>query len=154
MLSIQKIESLIKPILEANNIGKFKISKKSGKIPTLEICIKKNDGETDLDTCEIISNLISDLLDQYDDSNQSYMLDVCSFGAEEVLENKDEIFDHIGDYVHIELINPAKGIDSIDGTLADFKNDVLNIDYFVKGVKKQVTINYENIKLIRLAVRL
>ena len=41
MLSIQKIESLIKPILEANNIGKFKISKKSGRTPILEICIKK-----------------------------------------------------------------------------------------------------------------
>ncbi|MDI9540503.1 MAG: ribosome maturation factor RimP [Bacillota bacterium] len=154
MLSIQKIESLIKPILEANNIGKFKISKKSGRTPILEICIKKTDGEIDLDTCEIVSNQISDLLDQHDDSNQSYLLDVCSFGAEEELENENEIYEHIGDYVHIELKNPEKGIDSIDGTLASFEENVLNITYFVKGVKKQVAINYENVKLIRLAVKI
>ncbi len=154
MLSIQKIESLIKPILEANNIGKYKISKKSGKTPILEICIKKSDGEIDLDTCEIVSNLISDVLDQYDDSNKPYMLDVCSFGAEEELENENEILNHIGDYVHIELKNPTKGIDSIDGTLTSFEDNVLNINYFVKGVKKQTTINYDNVKLIRLAVKI
>ncbi len=154
MFSIQKIESLIKPILEANNIGKFKISKKSGKTPILEICIKRNDGEIDLDTCEIISNQISDILDQHDDFNQPYMLDVCSFGAEEVLENENEVLNHIGDYVHVELKNPTKGIDSIDGTLTGFEENVLNIAYFVKGVQKQVSINYDNIKLIRLAVKI
>ena len=82
------------------------------------------------------------------------MLDVCSFGAEEELENENEIYEHIGDYVHIELKNPEKGIDSIDGTLASFEENVLNITYFVKGVKKQVAINYENVKLIRLAVKI
>ncbi len=154
MLSIQKIESLIKPILEANNIGKFKISQKSGKTPILEICIKKVDGEIDLDTCEIVSNQISDLLDQHDDSDKPYMLDVCSFGAEEVLETESEVLNHIGDYVHVELKNPKKGIDSIDGTLSSFENNVLEITYFVKGIKKQIDIDYDNVKLIRLAVKI
>ncbi|HPX33393.1 MAG TPA: ribosome maturation factor RimP [Erysipelotrichaceae bacterium] len=154
MLSIQKIESLIKPILEANNIGKFKVSRKLGKTPILEICIKKIDGEIDLDICEIVSNQISEILDQHDDSNQPYLLDVCSFGAEEVLENEDEIINHIGDYVHIELKNPEKGIDSIDGTLTSFEDNILNITYFIKGVKKQTNINYDNVKLIRLAVKI
>lgn len=154
MLSIQKIESLIKPILEANGIGKFKVSRKSGKIPILEICIKKIDGEVDLDICEIVSNQISDALDKHDESNLPYVLDVCSFGAEEVLENENEILQHVNDYVHIELKNPQKGFDSIDGTLTSFENNILSITYYVKGIKKQATINYENVKLIRLAVKI
>ncbi len=154
MLNIQKIESLIQPILKANNIGKFKISQKSGKNSILEICIKKIDGEVDLDVCEIVSNQISDILDQHDDSDQPYILDVCSFGAEEVLENEIEIKNHVGDYVHIELRNPQKGIDALDGTLTSFEDKVLNITYMVKGIKKQTAIDYDNVRLIRLAVKI
>ena len=154
MLSIQKIESLIKPILEANNIGKFKISQKAGKKPILEICIKKITGKVDLDICEIVANQISDLLDQYDDSNLPYILDVCSFGAEEVLENESEVFDQVGNYVHVELKNPEKGVDSIDGVLTGFEDNILNITYLMKGIKKQITVDYDNVKLIRLAVKI
>ncbi len=154
MLSIQRVDELIKPILEENNIARYHIDiLKQGQM-ILQISLEKSDGTMDLDTCEKISNQISKVLDQYDnDDDRQYMLDVCSFGIEKQLYTVEEIKQHINDYVHVELNNPQYGMDCLEGYLTEMANNQLKIDYLLKGVKKHATIDYANIKLIRLAVK-
>ncbi|MDO4378778.1 MAG: ribosome maturation factor RimP [Erysipelotrichia bacterium] len=153
MLSIQRVDELIKPVLKENNIAKYHIDiLKQGQM-ILQISLEKSDGTMDLDTCEKISNQISKVLDQYDDDNTQYMLDVCSFGIEKQLYSVEEVKQHINDYVHVELYNPQNGMDSFEGYLTEFANNQIKIDYLLKGVKKHATIDYANIKLIRLAVK-
>ncbi len=154
MLSISKIDELIKPVLKQNAISKYHIEFIKESTPILEISIEKEDGSMDLDTCELVSGQISKILDQNDDKDDShYMLDVCSFGAEKQLYSADEVKQNIGEYVHVELREPKNGLDQVEGYLRSFENDLLEIDYLLKGVKKHATINYDNVKLIRLAVK-
>lgn len=154
MLSISKIEELIQPVLQQNQISKYHVEIIKGNTPILEIAIEREDGSMDLDTCEKVSGQISKILDKNDDGDEShYMLDICSFGAEKQLYTSEEVKQHINDYVHVELREPKNGLDHIEGYLRNFENDLLEIDYLLKGVKKQATINYDNVKLIRLAVK-
>jgi ribosome maturation factor RimP len=154
MLSISKIDELIQPVLKQNAIGKYHIEFIKGSTPILEISIEKEDGSMDLDTCELVSGQISKILDMNDDKDDShYMLDVCSFGAEKQLYSAEEVKQNIGEYVHVELREPKNGLDQVEGYLRSFENDLLEIDYLLKGVKKHATINYDNVKLIRLAVK-
>lgn len=154
MLSIQKINELINPILEENSITKYHIDIIKNPEITLQISIERDDGTMDLDTCEKVSSQISKILDLNDsEDTERYMLDVCSFGAEKQLYNADDISKHINDYVHIELKNPQNGFDCIEGYLTEFTDGILKIDYLLKGVKKHATIDLDNIKLIRLAVK-
>ncbi|MGN1399531.1 MAG: ribosome maturation factor RimP [Erysipelotrichaceae bacterium] len=153
MLNKEKIEQLISAILAENDIAKYRISIITTPQLTLEICIKKSDGTMDLDTCEKISNLISQILDENDIGDTQYTLDVCSFGAEEVLETLAEVSQHIDDYLHVELYNPTKGVDQFEGYLRSVNDNQLSFEYLLKNIKKKIDIDYENIKLIRLAVK-
>lgn len=154
MLSKEKVINLIEPVLKANGIAKYRVNINKGKSPTLEVCIAKEDGSMDLDTCEVISNLISSVLDANDTSNDAYLLDVCSFGAERVLYDEKDLAEAVGEYVHIELKKPDAGLDLVEGTLMDFQENQLTISYLVKGIKKKAVIDYANVKFARIAVKL
>ena len=68
----------------------------------------KADGTIDLDTCEKVSQQISLILDELDGDEGNYMLDVCSFGAERVLESEQEIRNEVGNPVVVFLILIAR----------------------------------------------
>lgn len=154
MIDLKKLESLSEDIFRTNGITKHRFKYIPGKNATLELAIMKQDGSMDIDTCEKVSQLVSEICDQIDDSESNYYLDVCSFGAERVLESREEVSNEVGNYIHVELFNPMAGFSEIEGTLNQFVDDQLSVIYFVKGVKKTAVIAYDNIKLIRLAVKL
>ena len=153
-MNIKDLEKALDPVFAAHEIAKHSIKMLSGKIRTLEIMIMKEDGSMDMDTCASVSQDISKLLDQLDYGDDAYNLDVCSFGAERELESDQEIMKAVNDNVHIDFKNPAKGLDQVEGTLLSFENDLLTVEYNVKGRKKTAEVAKDNIKLIRLAVKL
>ena len=150
----KELEKLFCPVFEKYGITGHKIRFISGKPATLEVMIRKADGSMDMDTCADVSREISALLDQCDYGTEAYNLDVCSFGAELVLETEEEIVQAVDKYVHVELQNPAKGIDRLEGTLKAVNDEGLEIEYNDKGRKKTATVGRDNIRLIRLAVKL
>lgn len=153
-MNLKQLETSIMPILEAHGIGKHHIALISGKTPTLEIMIMKPDGSMDMDTCAEVSRDISAFLDEQDYGSQPYNLDVCSFGAERVLDSLEEVEMEVSNYLHIELKNPKEGLDIFEGTLLGVSDGCLEMEYFVKGRRKTVTVDYDNIRLVRLAVKL
>jgi ribosome maturation factor RimP len=154
MVNLEKIRSAIEPVLERNGVADYSLRFLSGSPAVLELAMERKEGNVDLDFCEKVSNEVSAILDEVDDSADSYMLDVCSFGAERVLENDQQIRDHIGSYVHVELTNPQKGLDRIEGYLEEFENGQLVISYMDKTFKRKAQIERDNVRLIRLAVKL
>ena len=78
-----------------------------------------------------------------------YMLEVCSKGAEMPLKTIEEVKEHIGSYVHIEVLNMI-----YEGVLEDVLDNNLTVRINAKGRFKTVVIQYENIKNIRLAVKI
>ncbi len=153
-MKISELETRLVPVFESHDIAKHVIRMTGGKNPVLEIMIMRADGSMDMQTCELVSRDISKILDEVDFGSEPYSLDVCSFGAERVLDSLEEVRNEIGNYLHIELRDPKEGLDKFEGTLLEEQDGKLTVEYFVKGRRKTAVVDYGNISLIRLAVKL
>ena len=60
----------------------------------------------------------------------------------------------MGEYVFVKLKDPKAGMDSVKGTMTAYDEDGIVVEYMAKAVKKKITIDPENIALIRLSVKI
>lgn len=102
-----------------------------------------------IDELANLNEQISTALDKIDSSWPPYMLEVSSPGAEKELRNKDEIIGALGKYIHIEV---AQGI--YEGYLEAVNDNDLVVKINLKGRIKKQPILYQDIKFIRLAVKI
>ncbi|MCD7839715.1 MAG: ribosome maturation factor RimP [Erysipelotrichaceae bacterium] len=152
---LEKITELIQPILERYDCYLDDIEYQNEKNEWyLRIFIDKNHESLDIDTCAAVSEDISALLDEVDMIQNEYYLEVSSPGAEKPLKTLEQVKKAIGEYVYIKLKNPKKGMNDVYGTILNV-DDENNIDlqYLSKNINKNVTISYENVSFIRLAVK-
>lgn len=126
-----------------------------GNMKSLQVSIMKGDGTMDLDNCAMISEQLSAMLDEKDLIKHEYYLEVCSPGAERELRNFEEVKAAVGEYVYVKLKNVmAKGIYEVLGTLEKCEEGMLSMTYMDKASKRKIDIAYDNVALIRLAVKL
>ncbi|MEG0277396.1 MAG: ribosome maturation factor RimP, partial [Coprobacillus sp.] len=125
---------------------------KEGNDNFLRIYLDKPGG-IDLNMIVDASKEISEILDKVDPIEDEYFLEVSSPGAERPLKNEEQLKDAVGEYVRIELIDPKAGMDALEGTLIKFEDNVAIIEYMDKTRKKEFAIDYENIRLARLAIK-
>ena len=111
----------------------------------LEVLI---DESLDLDGISRLSELISGFMDKYDKDFDEYLLDVSCAGCERRIINEDELRRAVGEYVHIKTREFEE-----DGYLKSFENGKVTVEYMDKTRKKAVTVNYDDIKMIRYAVK-
>lgn len=155
MDQLEKIRAMILPVLEQQACSLYDIKwVQDGKMRVLQIAIMHADGSMDIDTCADISEAVSALLDESELISHEYFLEVCSPGAERELRNEQEIRDAIGAYVFVKLKDPKAGMDSVKGTLSAFDENGLTISYRVKATSKTITLDLDNIALIRLSVKI
>ena len=109
----------------------------------LEVLI---DESLDLDGISRLSELISGFMDKYDKDFDEYLLDVSCAGCERRIRN--ELRRAVGEYVHIKTREFEE-----DGYLKSFENGKVTVEYMDKTRKKAVTVNYDDIKMIRYAVK-
>jgi ribosome maturation factor RimP len=114
----------------------------------LRVMLDKKGG-IDVDTLGLANEYLSERIDQYDQDMPEYMLEVSSPGAEKPLRNDEEIMDSLGEYVHVEVPGMI-----FEGTLLDADTESVTIRINIKGRFKNQMIKKEEIKLIRLAVKL
>lgn len=119
----------------------------------LRIFIDKLKGSLDIDTCVAVSEKVSERLDEIDIIKQEYYLEVSSPGAEKELKTLEIIANNIDSYVHVKLKNPKAGLDQFEGYITGVEGNDISFQYLVKNIKKKITINYEDVKKIRLAVK-
>lgn len=152
---LEKLKKILEPeiVKEGLILYKLAFTSESGQ-KTLQVMVCHEDYSLDLDTCEKISDKLSQILDKEDLLPDSYYLDVCSPGAERELLNDQMILAAIDQYVHLELKDPKAGIDTIEGYLRKFADNELTIEYKDKTRTKQLTVEQNNLRLIRLAVKL
>ena len=111
----------------------------------LEVLI---DETLDLNEISELSEKISKFMDKYDESFDEYLLDVASAGCEREIKTEDDITKAINNYVHLETKDSK-----YDGTLIDYKDGVLKIEYLDKTRKKEVSTNLKDVKKLRYAVK-
>lgn len=120
----------------------------------LEIPIMFKDGSMDLETCGLMSKQFIDALEDVEVLDFDYFIDVCSPGAERVLKTPEDIKREVNQHVYVKLIDPKAGMHEIAGNLSEVTDENVFIDYMDKTRKKTLEIAIDNIKLIRLAVKI
>lgn len=151
---LDKIKELIEPILVTNDVYLDDIEYVFEKNEWyLRIFIEKNNGHLDMDTCVIVSEAISEKMDEADIIQNEYYLEVSSPGAEKPLKTLDKVKEAIGEYVYIKVKSPQNGFDEVYGTILNVDGETIEIQYMAKNIKKKCTIEYDNVSFIRLAVK-
>lgn len=106
----------------------------------------------DMNSIVAISEKLSSYLDEIDQSNEAYFLDVSSLGAEKPLK-VSELDKYVNRYVNVHVTNAVEGKNIFEGTLSNVSEDEIEITYREKTRVKKVVILQSNIYKIRLAIK-
>ena len=106
----------------------------------------------DMNAIVDLSNALSTYLDEIDDSNNAYILDVSSLGAEKPLK-VESLKDYVGRYVNVHVNNAIDGLNIFEGDLKEVNDESIVVSYKIKTRVKEVVILLSNIYKIRLAIK-
>lgn len=149
---IETTKQLVQPILDERELELVDIEYvKEGKNWFLRLYIDK-EGGIDITECGIVSEELSDKLDEADPIKDPYFLEVSSPGVERPLKKKEDFEKNVNKNMYIKLYEPIDGEKEYEGILKEFKDDMLTLEYKVKTRKKLVDIPYEKVAKARLSV--
>ena len=86
------------------------------------------DGGVDINDCEAVSRVVSDLLDEADPIEGSYTFEVSSAGADRVLKKPEHFEQFLGAEVEVKLYRPRDGRKEYVGLLRDHKDGNVTLD--------------------------
>lgn len=124
---------------------------KEGKNWYLRLYIDKENG-VDIEECGMVSEKLSEKLDEIDPIPHNYYLEVSSPGAERPLKKQADFEKAIGKNVHIKTYEPIDGEKIFEGILQEFDGTNVTIEVRVKTKRKVIQIPYNKIAQARLAV--
>lgn len=146
------VEELATPVVDELGLEIVDVEYvKEGKNWFLRLFIDKEEG-VDIEECGIVSERLSEKLDEIDPIPHNYYLEVSSPGAERPLKKPADITKSIGKNVHVKTYEPIDGEKVFEGILKEFDGETVVIEIKIKTRKKLVTIPYDKIALARLAV--
>ena len=143
------IKEILDPFLNEKGLSFYdaELVKEDGNL-FLRVYLDKKGGIT-IDELALANEYLSERIDKYDNDLPEYFLEVSSPGAEKVLKNYEMVKENIDQYIHVELENMI-----YEGNLIEALDDgSITMRINAKGRFKKVTFNYEEVKLIRLAVK-
>lgn len=145
----QQTEELILPIIENNGFELVDVEyvKEAGTW-YLRAYIDKPGGIT-VDDCEMVSRAFSDILDEKDYIEDTYIFEVSSPGLGRPLKKEKDFVRSIGEEVEIRTYRAIDRQKEFIGILIEFDKDTVTIEY-----EDETTQLFErsNIALIRLAL--
>ncbi|WP_075980891.1 ribosome maturation factor RimP [Bacillus massilinigeriensis] len=146
------VEDLVIPILNELNLELVNIEYvKEGKDWFLRVFIDKETG-IDIEECGIVSEKLSEKLDEMDPIPYNYFLEVSSPGAERPLKKEKDFEKAIGKNILIKLYEPLDGEKTFEGILKEFNGETVTIEMKIKTRKKLIEIPFEKIAKARLAI--
>lgn len=152
---VKTVRPFIEEIVKANNLNLFELEfVKEDGMWFLRVSIEKDDGTMDFETAEVISNLVSDKLDELDPIEHEYVLDVCSPGAERLIRNKEEFLANLNEYISVYLDEEDENKkDMYTGDLLEVNDEDIVISYKDKTRVKKAKINFKNIIKAHIAIK-
>ena len=85
------------------------------------------EGGIDLDDCQMVSEQLSQVLDEKDPIKENYLLEVSSPGLDRVLKKDKDFIRYHGRDVDIQLFKPIDGKKQYTGALQGFSDDAITI---------------------------
>lgn len=147
MKNSEKLKNEINVLLEKEGyqLVEIKFSKYEGD-DLLSIIVKRSDNTyISMNQISNLSTKISDRLDEIDDEDKPYMLNVESAGIDDSLD-LSHIEEYVDRYVSLELNNPLKNQNKFLGKIKEVKENEIIFEYFIKGARKKLVIEKNNIK--------
>lgn len=150
MSKIEQIaKDLVMPVLEKNNFELVDVEyKKEGIHWYLRVYIDKEGGIT-LDDCQLVSEYLSDKLDEVDPIEHSYILEVSSPGLDRPLKKPRDFERNIGKEIEISLYAPIDKRKKFEGELIEFTGDKIIIIY--NGERKEFDL--KNVSLVKPVIK-
>ncbi|MGG3843121.1 ribosome maturation factor RimP [Anoxybacillus kestanbolensis] len=146
------VEELVTPIVTEMGLELVDIEYvKEGKSWFLRVFIDSPTG-IDIDQCGVVSERLSEKLDEVDPIPHNYFLEVSSPGAERPLKKTKDFERAVGKNVYVKTYEPIDGQKEFEGLLTAFDGQTVTLEVKVKTKKKTVTIPYEKVASARLAV--
>jgi ribosome maturation factor RimP len=146
------VEELAEPIFQELGLELVEIEYvKEGKSWFLRVYIDKDNG-VDIEDCGLVSEKLSEKLDELDPIPHNYFLEVSSPGAERPLKKDKDFVKAIGQNVFIKTYEPIDGEKNFEGKLLEFDGQRLTIEVKIKTRKKTFEIPFEKVANARLAV--
>ena len=99
--------------------------------------------------CEAVSRRVSDLLDELDPIEASYIFEVSSAGAERPLKRPSDFQQFMGSPVLLKTYKPVNGRKEFAGRLAGYDNGAVELDM---GTAQPLRFEKQDIALVRLRV--
>lgn len=141
--------NLVAPAIEKNNFELVDVEyKKEGNNWYLRVYIDK-EGGVSLDDCQIISEYLSEKLDEVDPIENSYILEVSSPGIDRPLKTQRDFDKFKGSLVEISLYQPIDKKKKYEGELVGLINDKVVITD--NGKRKEFDIN--DISLVKPVIK-
>ena len=131
----EKVENLIENKVQDLGYVLYDVEYvKEGKDYFLRIYIDSENGIS-LDDCELVSNNITELLDNEDYIKEQYFLEVSSPGVERILKKDKHLKNNIGVKVQVKLFKPFNGQKLYEGVLQHFDESFVEIETASKLIK-------------------
>jgi ribosome maturation factor RimP len=149
---IEMVGQLVAPIVDEMGLELVDIEYvKEGRDWFLRVFIDKEAG-IDIEECGIVSERLSEKLDEADPILHNYFLEVSSPGAERPLKKNTDFEKAIGKNVFVKTYEPIDGEKQFEGKLTHFDGITVTLEIKIKTRKTSVNIPYEKIANARLAV--
>lgn len=144
----QKTEALLLPMMEQHQFELVDVEfiKEAGTW-FLRAYIDKEGGIT-IDDCEIVSRALSDLLDEQNFIEESYILEVSSPGLGRPLKKDKDFERSLGESVEVRLFKAVEKQKEFTGILKAWSKDTVELEFEDETV---LVLDRANIALIRLA---
>lgn len=142
--------ALVNPVLKENDFELIDVEfTKEGPNKILRLYIDKEGGIT-IDDCQLVSEYLSDKLDEADPIEENYFLEVSSPGLDRPLKTDKDLRNNIGNDVEINLFKSYNGKKHFSSILLSFDDKIIKIKDEELG---ELKIGRELISKINLAVK-
>ena len=141
----EKVSEMALPIIDSKGFELVDVEYiKEGQNWYLRIYIDKEGGIT-IDDCQIVSEEISEKIDQVDPIPNSYLLEVSSPGLERPLKKDRDFEKYKGELVEVRLYNPLDKKTSFEGELVGLEDGKI----IIKIDDKNFSFIRNNVSLVK-----
>lgn len=146
------VEQMVQPYLDDNGFELVDVEYvKEGSNYFLRVFVDK-EGGIDIEECGLISEYISQQLDENDPISEAYFLEVSSPGAERPLKKPEDVYKAINKNVYVTTYEQIDGAKEFEGMLLLFDGEEMVIEAVNKGRKSKKTIPYAKVASARLSI--
>ena len=141
------VSGVVESIIESTELELVDIEYVHEREWYLRVFLDK-EGGIDLDDCQMVSEQLSQVLDEKDPIKENYLLEVSSPGLDRVLKKDKDFVRYHGRDVDIQLFKPIDGKKQYTGALQGFSEEAITIQV------QEETISIERAAIAQIRLHL